>query len=49
MKQTLTAYLQSIKKDPKKMWANIEEAIASVYLAKEQQISKLTQVVANPR
>lgn len=49
MKDTLNTYLRSIKKDPVEMWNNIEDAIASVYLAKERLISKLTHVVAHPR
>lgn len=38
MKESLNAYLRSKKNDPVKIWEQIEDAIRTVVLAKEQQI-----------
>lgn len=49
MKETLSAYLRSIKKDPDMMWEKIEEAIANVYVNKQPHISKLSSIVGDQR
>lgn len=38
MKESLSAYLYSKKQDPQTIWVQIEDAIRTVILAKEQQI-----------
>lgn len=38
MKESLNAYLHAKKKNPMKIWEQIEDAIREVVLAKEQQI-----------
>lgn len=49
MKETLSAYLRSIKKDPDLMWEKIEEAIVNVYVNKQPHISKLASIVGDQR
>jgi len=39
-KDTLNAYVQSMGKDPEKMWNDIYETIADVYLSQEKQFIK---------
>lgn len=49
MKETLSAYLRSLNKDPDLMWEKIEQAIANVYMNKQPLIAKLTSIVGNQR
>ena len=49
MKETLSAYLRSIKKNPDTLWEKIEQAIANVYVSKQAHISKLTSIVGDQR
>ena len=45
MKEALNAYLRHKDLDPDKMWGQIEQSIKSVYIAKEQQMDRLTNML----
>ncbi|RWS27867.1 tubulin polyglutamylase TTLL4-like protein [Leptotrombidium deliense] len=49
MKQSLNAYLRSMDVDPEQIWTQIEESIASVYVAKETMMSQLSTAFNSSR
>lgn len=45
MKETFNSYLRSLGKDPRFVWRQIEDAISTVYIEKEDLMMKLTNTM----
>lgn len=45
MKEAINAYMRYKDLDPDKMWTQIEQSIKSVYIAKEQQMDRLSNML----